>query len=127
MIDPEQVIDITSFMDNDGNIKWKAPRTMSEKGKRQVVSRWTIVRLGSTTTGEEVAACPDSGRGLDCDKFSKEALDRHFDLFLDPLLDKLKPWCGKTLTALMMDSWEAGKQNWTSSLPVFFVSVKDMM
>lgn len=120
MIDPEQVIDITSFMDNDGNIKWKAPRTMSEKGKRQVVSRWTIVRLGSTTTGEEVAACPDSGRGLDCDKFSKEALDRHFDLFLDPLLDKLKPWCGKTLTALMMDSWEAGKQNWTSSLPVFF-------
>lgn len=125
-IDPQHIIDITSFMDADGNIKWKAPRTISkkgssgEKGKEHSVSRWTIIRLGSTTTGETVAACPDSGRGLDCDKFSKEALDQHFDLFLAPLLSKLKPWCGKTLTALMMDSWEAGKQNWTSSLPAFF-------
>lgn len=120
VIDPQQIIDITSFMDADGNIKWKAPRTIGEKGKEQTVSRWTIIRLGSTTTGETVAACPDSGLGLDCDKFSKEALDQHFDLFLDPLLNKLKPWCGTTLTALMMDSWEAGKQNWTSSLPAFF-------
>ena len=120
IIDPEQVVDITSFMDKDGNIKWQAPQTISKKGKRQVVTRWTIVRLGSTTTGETVAACPDSGRGFDCDKFSKEALDKHFELFLDPLLNKLQPWCGKTLTALMMDSWEAGKQNWTSSLPAFF-------
>lgn len=119
-IDPQQVIDITSFMDTDGNVKWKAPRTISVNGKERPVSRWTIIRLGSTTTGETVAACPDSGLGLDCDKFSKEALDQHFDLFLDPLLNKLKPWCGTTLTTLMMDSWEAGKQNWTSSLPAFF-------
>ena len=111
IIDPDKVVDITSCMDANGLLKWKAP-----KGSE----RWTILRIGSTTTGEVVAAAPDSGVGLDCDKFSKKALDQHFDLFLDPLLDKLKPWCGKTLTTLMMDSWEAGKQNWTSSLPDFF-------
>lgn len=118
-INPSQVIDITAFMDADGNVRWKAPQRARGTHRESAV-RWTLVRLGATTTGEVVAASPDSGRGLDCDKFSKEALDQHFDLFLDPLLNKLKPWCGKTLTALMMDSWEAGKQNWTSTLPAFF-------
>lgn len=111
IIDPSQIQNLTSYMDSSGHLRWKAPQ-----GK----TRWTILRIGSTTTGEVVAAAPDSGIGLDCDKFSKEALDQHFSLFLDPLLNKLKQWCGKTLTALMMDSWEAGKQNWTSSLPDFF-------
>lgn len=111
VIEPSDVVDITSFMDSDGTLKWQAPRS---------VSRWTILRIGSTTTGEVVAAAPDSGVGLDCDKFSKIALDQHFDAFLTPLLNKLKPWCGKSLKALMMDSWEAGKQNWTASLPEYF-------
>lgn len=110
-IDPSSVIDITSLMNTDGRLKWKSPPG---------VKRWIILRMGSTTTGEVVAAAPDSGVGLDCDKFSKKALDQHFDNFLIPLLNKLKPWCGKTLKALMMDSWEAGKQNWTSSLPGYF-------
>ncbi len=110
-IDRSDVVDVTPFMDDNGYLKWYAPRA---------VSRWTILRIGSTTTGEVVAAAPDSGVGLDCDKFSKIALDQHFDKFLTPLLDKLKPWCGKTLKALMMDSWEAGKQNWTASLPAYF-------
>lgn len=110
-VDPSSVIDITSLMNTDGRLKWKSPRG---------VKCWIILRIGSTTTGEVVAAAPDSGVGLDCDKFSKKALDQHFDNFLTPLLNKLKPWCGKTLKALMMDSWEAGKQNWTSSLPDYF-------
>lgn len=111
IIDPSQVIDVTPFMEADGTLRWKAPKNGV---------RWTILRIGSTTTGEVVAAAPDSGIGLDCDKFSKAALDQHFDKFLSPLLEKLKPWCGKTLVALMMDSWEAGKQNWTSDLLFFF-------
>jgi hypothetical protein len=109
LIDPAKVIDVTSLMDANGKLRWKAP-----KGK------WTIVRIGHTTTGEVVAAAPDSGVGLDCDKFSKAALDKHFELFLEPLLIKLKPYCGNTLVGLMMDSWEAGKQNWTVNLPEYF-------
>lgn len=111
IIHPEQVVDVTDKIDAYGCLKWKAPK-----------GRWTLVRIGYTTTGEMVAAAPDSGIGLDCDKFSKKALDQHFDLFLDPLLDKIKPWCGKTLEALVIDSWEAGKQNWTEELPEYFKS-----
>ena len=109
LINPAKVIDVTSMMDANGKLRWKAP-----KGK------WTIVRIGHTTTGEVVAAAPDSGVGLDCDKFSKAALDKLFELFLEPLLTKLKPYCGNTLVGLMMDSWEAGKQNWTVKLPEYF-------
>lgn len=110
-IDTESVIDITDKVNHDGNLIWKAPKNQ----------RWTIVRIGYTTTGEVVAAAPESGIGLDVDKFSKEGVDRHFELFLNPLFEKeLKPWTGSTLEALVIDSWEAGKQNWTESLPQYF-------
>lgn len=115
IIPTDKVIDITRFMDNEGRLNWDTKAQNLPKN-----TRWTIVRIGSTTTGEVVAACPDSGLGLDCDKMSAAALDAHFDRFLDPLLTKLKPYCGTTLTALMMDSWEAGKQNWTPRLPEEF-------
>ena len=118
IISPDRVIDITDKIDNNGRLNWKAPK-----------GNWTIVRIGYTTTGEEVAAAPDSGIGLDCDKLSKEALDQHFDLFIDPLMEELKPWCGTTLEALVIDSWEAGKQNWTENLPAYFKAKRgyDMM
>lgn len=110
IIPSHQVIDITQQMDSLGNIHWKAPHA----------GHWTIVRIGYTTTGEVVAAAPDSGIGLDCDKLSKEGVDRHFNLFLNPLLEQLRPWCGNTFESLVIDSWEAGKQNWTEGLPETF-------
>lgn len=115
IIPTDKVIDVTRFMDDKGRLNWDMK---GQKLSKNI--RWTIVRIGSTTTGEVVAACPDAGLGLDCDKMSVTALDAHFDRFLDPLLTKLKPYCGTTLTALMMDSWEAGKQNWTPRLPEEF-------
>lgn len=105
-----QVVDVTRYIDKDGHLSWQA----------SAGENWTLVRIGYTTTGEVVAAAPDAGVGLDCDKFSKEALDVHFDRFMDPLLEKLKAWCGTTLEALVIDSWEAGKQNWTERLPDYF-------
>lgn len=108
-IQPASVINLTDRMDDEGHLSWEAP-----------AGRWTLVRIGYTTTGEVVAAAPDAGIGLDCDKFSREAIDFHFDRFLDPLLTILKPWCGTTLKALVIDSWEAGKQNWTEELPTYF-------
>ncbi len=110
IIQPEKVIDVTDRMDSLGNLSWKAPHA----------GRWTIVRIGYTTTGEVVAAAPDSGIGLECDKLSQEGVNRHFDLFLSPLLEQLNPWYSNVLESLVIDSWEAGKQNWTESLPSYF-------
>jgi hypothetical protein len=109
LIDPAAVIDISAKMDAAGHLKWKAP-----------AGKWTILRLGHTTTGEEPAAHPDSGKGLEIDKLRKDALDFHFRVFLDPLLSKMKPYIGKGFKAITVDSWEAGKQSWTPALPKEF-------
>lgn len=100
-----KISDITECLRNDGTLQWKAP-----------AGRWEIVRIGYTTTGETVGVAPDSAVGLECDKFSKDGVDAHFRKFLTPLLDKLKPWCGNTLEAVTIDSWEAGGQDWTDDM-----------
>lgn len=79
-----------------------------------------VLRIGYTTTGQCVTAAPDAGRGLECDKFNRKGVDAHFAKFLGPLLGELKPWCGTTLKNIVMDSWEAGKQDWTEDFPVEF-------
>ena len=66
--------------------------------------------------------CPDSVAGLECDNFSKESVDFHFQAFLKPLLNKLGPLVGKSFTGITIDSWEAGKQNWTRNFPEEFKS-----
>src|SRR5574344_166641 len=112
IISTKEIIDLTSLVDNNGMLSWKAP-----------AGRWTVVRIGYTTTGQTVAAAPDSGVGLECDKFSKDALDVHFDKFVTPMMNYLNLHCGAhPLESLVIDSWEAGKQNWTESFPEYFKS-----
>jgi hypothetical protein len=108
-IDPDLVIDISDQMDASGNLRWNVPK-----------GAWTILRIGHTTTGEEPAAHPDSGKGLEIDKLRKDALELHFDEFLDKLIDRVKPQIGSSFKGITVDSWEAGKQNWTAAFPDLF-------
>jgi len=108
-IDPKQVLDISTHMDADGNLKWDAQ-----------AGRWTILRIGHTTTGEIPAAHPDAAEGLEIDMYNRQALDQHFEKFLDPLFKKLSLYMGKSFKGLTVDSWEAGKQNWTIKFPEEF-------
>ena len=73
-------------------------------------------RIGYTTTGQMVTAATESGIGLECDKLSRRGVEAHFERFLGPLLERLKPYCGTTLRYVLVDSWEAGRQDWTESL-----------
>lgn len=113
-IDPTSVIDISGKMSTGGHLQWTAPKE----------GNWTILRIGHTTTGEEPAAHPDSGKGLEIDKFRKEALDFHFEHFLDKVLKPLHPYIGKSFIGITSDSWEAGKQNWTTRFPQEFKTKK---
>jgi len=108
-IDPATVLDLSEHLREDGSLDWKP-----------LSGRWTIVRLGHTSTGETVAAAPDSGIGLECDKLCKDAVDFHFTQSLEPLFNVLGSLVGKTLDALLIDSWEAGKQNWTPEFQACF-------
>ncbi len=104
-----------------------APATIvdltGQKSCRLPDGTWEVMRLGYTTTGEMVTASPDAGAGLDCDMLNTDGVDRHFDRFVDPLLTHLTLAISPDslpLEGLCVDSWEAGKQNWTEGLPAAF-------
>ena len=73
-------------------------------------------RIGYTTTGECVTAAPEAGKGLEVDKLSRKGVKAHFNKFLKPVLEELREYCGNTLAYILIDSWEAGGQDWTESL-----------
>lgn len=81
----------------------------------------TYRRVGYTTTGQMVTAASEAGIGLEVDKLSRQGVDTHFDRFLGPLLDELKDYCGNTLRYVVVDSWEAGMQDYTESLGADYI------
>ncbi len=74
------------------------------------------MRLGHTPTGTVNAPSPAAGRGLECDKLSKEAVDTHFAGLMGKLIADVGPAAGKTLAATHVNSWEVHSQNWTPRL-----------
>jgi len=97
-----RLVNLTDRMGKDGRIVWNVPE-----------GKWTILRLGHTTTGKDNHPAPESGRGLECDKLSKEAVEVHFESLMGKLIAEAGPLAGKSLVATHIDSWEVGSQNWT--------------
>lgn len=109
VIATDSVVDLTARMRPDGRLEWDAPP-----------GNWTILRFGHTSTGKVNSPAPDGGEGLECDKFSREAFDFHFRHFFGPLLEALRPLAGKRMAGALIDSYEAGMQNWTAGFPEEF-------
>lgn len=103
VIDINTVIDLSDRMDKTGKINWNVP-----------AGDWTVIRIGHTSTGRLNCAAPDTGVGLECDKFSKQAIKLHFNKMMDILYPLIKPYAKKTKIGLEIDSWEVGMQNWTA-------------
>ena len=108
-IDPARIIDITARVDAAGRLTWTPP-----------AGRWTILRFGHTPTGKLNVAASDSGRGLEVDKFSRTAVDHQFDSTVARLVAAAGAQAGKAFDMLEIDSFEAGLQNWTATLPADF-------
>jgi len=82
---------------------------------------WTVVRVGYTLTGKQNHPASRAGTGWECDKLSKDGVEAHF-LGIRPIVEILKEsqaLGGDVL--LFVDSYEAGFQNWTESLPDEFM------
>ena len=82
----------------------------------------TYRRVGYTTNGQMVTAASEAGLGLEVDKLSYRGVEAHFKRFLGPLLDELKEYCGNTLAYVLIDSWEAGGQDWTESMGAEYIT-----
>ena len=97
-----QVQDISKHLTADGTLNWPVP-----------AGRWTILRIGHTPTGKENHPAPDEGRGLECDKLSREAAQQHWDGMMAKVIDDIGPRAGRVLNNVLVDSYEVGCQNWT--------------
>jgi len=112
VIDRNAIVTPDVQMDAAGRLVWDVPP-----------GRWTVLRLGCTTTGVENAPAPKTGRGLECDKLSREGIEANFAGMMDLLAadNHLKPGnVGPGLVATHIDSWENGSQNWTPRMPEEF-------
>ena len=105
-VDLGAVIDISSSMDADGNLRWNAPE-----------GEWTILRMGSRNNGAATRPAPTPGVGMECDKFSREALRDHLAHFTDKLFEAAGDYADEHggIELLHLDSWEMGAQNWNAS------------
>ncbi|MGC8639259.1 MAG: glycosyl hydrolase [Isosphaeraceae bacterium] len=105
MIEPSRISDLTARMAADGRITWDVP-----------AGKWTILRLGHTTTGVQNAPAPASGRGLECDKLSRAGIEANFAGLIAKVTKDVGASADKGLVATHIDSWENGSQNWTERM-----------
>ena len=109
IVETKSLLDITAHVDENSILNWNAPK-----------GNWTILRIGYTPLGTMNHAAPDTGVGLECDKYSKAAFDFHFNKMMKNLLPLLKPLAEQGKVGLEIDSYEAYMQNWTEKLPEEF-------
>ena len=100
------VRNLTARTDKSGRLRWDVP-----------AGTWRIVRMGYAANGKCCHPASECGVGFECDKLSKRGIGVHFDAYVGRLCDVLGPkLCGKVrygFTGVLIDSWEAGTQNWT--------------
>jgi hypothetical protein len=99
----ENVVDISSFMNKDGRLNWKAPE-----------GSWTILRIGHVNAGQKNGPAPPEGTGWECDKLSDEGPKAHFAGYIGRL--NSGPLSGGLLNGMLMDSWECYTQTWTNKM-----------
>lgn len=107
------IIDLTSELTKDGFLEWDAP-----------AGAWIILRIGHTPTGRMNKPAPSGGRGLECNKMSREAVDEFWEGGIHPILEKLGPLVGSVLTNCLIDSYEVGSANWTGGLDKSFKQLR---
>ena len=109
-IDASRIVDLTGKLSAEGKLQWDVP-----------AGNWTIMRIGSTTTGVKNAPAAAEACGLEVDKMSREAADLHVNATMGKWAAYIGPELfGKTWTHYFVDSYEGGCQNWTPGMPQEF-------
>jgi hypothetical protein len=106
-LSPTEVIDPKSVVNLTGEREWQAP-----------AGDWTILRIGHTSTG--ATTHPSTAGGLECDKLSAVAVQHHIHNMFGSVFADSPARVGETLSYILLDSWEAGCENWTPEMAAEF-------
>ncbi|MBB1286468.1 DNA-binding protein [Flavisolibacter sp. BT320] len=99
----KEIIDITKYLDANGKLNWIVP-----------AGDWTIIRIGHTSTGHKNETA-GGGKGLECDKFSKDAVTLQFNSWFGELMRQGGATAEEIVKLFHIDSWECGSQNWSQN------------
>ena len=104
-IAPTEVIDLTAKLRPDGSLDWQIP-----------AGNWVILRLGYSLTGKKNYPATSEAMGYEVDKLSHEHVANYLDQYTGMIRNAVGANYGRSFQYLLMDSWEAGEENWTESI-----------
>jgi hypothetical protein len=99
------VLDLTARMRADGSLDWQVP-----------AGRWTVLRMGYSLTGKKNHPATIEATGFEVDKLSRAHVTAYAKRYADLIGSAMGAELGKGLRYMVMDSWEAGLQNWTDDI-----------
>lgn len=106
-ISPDRIVNLTEHLQPDGSLAWEVPP-----------GRWTVMRFVARNNGAVTRPAPVPGLGFECDKFSREAFEAHFEAYAGKLINRARPQkspAGGGWTMIHIDSWEMGAQNFSQN------------
>jgi hypothetical protein len=108
-------LDFTKYFNSSGNQIKSFPK-----------GDWIVYRFGYAATMSIPHPLPDdiTGKTFEADKMSREQSEYHWKNVLDPLKSHLGDYLGKSFRHVLIDSYEAGYQNWTPEFRKEFISRK---
>ena len=102
-IKKEEVLNIISSVDETGLLTWNVPE-----------GDWIIQHSGLSQSGVQIHPVPsDEVRGFAADILNKEVIQASFEAYIGQILKRIPPEKRKTLTNIVLDSYEQGSANWT--------------
>jgi hypothetical protein len=99
------VIDLTSKLRPDGTLDWQAPE-----------GNWVVLRFGYSLTGKKNHPATPEATGYEVDKLSRDHVADYMRQYTGMISSAVSPYYGKSFRYFLMDSWEAGQENWTESI-----------
>jgi hypothetical protein len=100
-----EVIDLTGKMQPDGTLNWQAP-----------AGNWAVVRMGYSLTGKKNHPATPEATGFEVDKISDRHVSDYMKTYTDLISHAVAPNYSKSFRYFLMDSWEAGQENWTEDM-----------
>jgi alpha-L-rhamnosidase/F5/8 type C domain len=100
-----QIVDLTGKMRPDGSLNWQVPE-----------GHWAVVRMGYSLTGKKNHPATPEATGFEVDKLSSRHVSSYMKTYTDMVSNAVAPNYGKSFRYFLMDSWEAGQENWTEDM-----------
>lgn len=107
----DAIRDLSDKLKPDGTLTWDVPE-----------GHWTVLRIGHTPTGEKNHPARPGGTGLECDKLSRKAVETFWTGMMAGIVKDAGPLAGKTLTNILVDSYELKSANWTADFREEFLT-----